>query len=464
MRSSILRIELLLASMLPVTAIFIVGVVGMRQNDQTDVGPFLFVLFACAIAVFGAEIALISFMQRATKKQYAQLIEVCQAYMAGQRERRAPLLGDNALVALAHTLNALLDSANGSIQQAQRASNAGSLAQQRNASIANFQLPEESLGYASMADFSTPTHPQPPPPPTIAAAPLQPLAAEASMGMSMSPSLKQSAQQYPRRHRLLLVLGSVLLVILLVTGGIVAAFARSAPGRTGSQQMAGASGTAQSTATSGTTKNNQGHPTATPTPVSRAAAIASAGPDQLYNVVTSVSPTWQDPLSSQDNNNWTVSENCAFSGGVYHITSTTTKTVKTCYADNTNFCNMAFQVQITNFSGEGGGITYRASNNGTKRKGYTFTLKPEGAYDLLASGVNLIPYTRTSSPAVHTGYNVSNVVTVIARGSNFYFYVNQQFLVSASDSSLTCGKIALIVLDWTSLASASFSDVKVWTF
>ncbi|GHO78888.1 hypothetical protein KSD_66590 [Ktedonobacter sp. SOSP1-85] len=119
MKSNIFRLELLLAAMLPVTAIFIVGVVGLEQRENTGVSLFLGVLFACAIAVFFAEIALVRFMQRATKNQYAQLVEVCQAYMSGQRERRVPLLRNNALSPLAQTLNALLDNVNVGIQQAQ---------------------------------------------------------------------------------------------------------------------------------------------------------------------------------------------------------------------------------------------------------------------------------------------------------------------------------------------------------
>jgi serine/threonine protein kinase len=94
---------------------------------------------------------------------------------------------------------------------------------------------------------------------------------------------------------------------------------------------------------------------------------------------------------------------------------------------------------------------------------YGFLLRPNGAYNLLASGVtNVIPYTSSSLPAFHSGYNVSNVITIIARGSTFYFYVNQQFLTSASDSSLTCGKIGFFALDWTAPGAASFSNVKVW--
>jgi hypothetical protein len=325
-----------------------------------------------------------------------------------------------------------------------------------------------------------------PPPPPGAATSVPPLPAGAAMDQSVPPVWAQSTQQQPRRQFPLVAVISVLLVVLLAVGGIVAAFSRSSgTDKTTniSVTSAGSGGIVQTTGTSNTTKNTQGYHNATvtaqaqatssvtatatatrtsaptPTPVPKTSSTASTGPDQLYNTVTSASPTWSDPLTSRDNNNWTISSYCSFSGGSYHVTATTAKTVEACFASNTYFCNMAIQVQITNFSGEGGGIKFRAASNGNA---YSFIIKPEGAYQFGSPSAGIIPYTRTSLSAVHTGYNVSNVVTIIARGSNFYFYVNQQYLTSASDSSQACGKIGLYALDWTGSASVSFSNAKVW--
>ncbi|GLV58962.1 hypothetical protein KDH_57900 [Dictyobacter sp. S3.2.2.5] len=272
-------------------------------------------------------------------------------------------------------------------------------------------------------------------------------AAEATINnMSTPPSLTPGARR-PSSHRWLLIVASILLAILLIAGGIGAALMQP------------------STAKNTTHNTPVIHldPTATLTHAQRATAIASAGPDRLYQLVTGVHPTWQDPLSAQDHNNWTLSKHCGFSGGTYHVTSTTTKTLENCFANATHLCNMAFQVQITHLSGEGGGISFRNTTNGSKHKGYTFMLKPSGAYDFSAAGATVIPYTLTTSSAFHPGYHVSNVITVIARGSNFYFYVNHHFLASAHNSTLACGKLGLIALDWSSLASASFSNAKVWT-
>ncbi|GHO42781.1 hypothetical protein [Ktedonospora formicarum] len=118
MRSNSLRLELLVASMLPVTAICIVGAVGLGQMEHTNINIFLLVLVVSALAVFFAEIALINMTQRATKNQFIHLIATCREYTAGNREKRAPILGDNALTTLAQSLNVLLDQVTHNVQHA----------------------------------------------------------------------------------------------------------------------------------------------------------------------------------------------------------------------------------------------------------------------------------------------------------------------------------------------------------
>ena len=116
MQSSILRIELLIASILPTAAILFVGAVGIEQMQEMDVRFFLTVLLASALVVFCAEHTLISFMQRATRKQFDELVLVCQDYLGGNREKRPDIFGDNALSTLARALYTLLDAVSQSAQ------------------------------------------------------------------------------------------------------------------------------------------------------------------------------------------------------------------------------------------------------------------------------------------------------------------------------------------------------------
>ncbi len=118
MQSSIQRIELLIASILPTAAILFVGVVGIEQMQEMDVRFFLTVLLASALVVFCAEYTLISFMQRATRKQFDELVLVCQDYLGGNRERRPDIFEDNALSTLARALHTLLDAVSQSAQPA----------------------------------------------------------------------------------------------------------------------------------------------------------------------------------------------------------------------------------------------------------------------------------------------------------------------------------------------------------
>jgi hypothetical protein len=106
----LMQLELLVASLLPAAAILFVGAIGTRMITPTDVEPFVLAFLFCALAIFGGEFVLISTMQRATKGQLADLTTVCQAYLAGNKEKRVPIHGDHELTTtLAHALNSLLD-------------------------------------------------------------------------------------------------------------------------------------------------------------------------------------------------------------------------------------------------------------------------------------------------------------------------------------------------------------------
>ncbi|HLZ63261.1 MAG TPA: hypothetical protein VKR06_40530 [Ktedonosporobacter sp.] len=107
----LMNLELLVASLLPASAILLIGVVGSRFIVPAFAGNFLFFFLLTALIVFFAEFALLATMQRAIKAHFSNLIAVCQAYLAGNKERRAALHGDQDLTTLlAKALNALLDS------------------------------------------------------------------------------------------------------------------------------------------------------------------------------------------------------------------------------------------------------------------------------------------------------------------------------------------------------------------
>jgi uncharacterized phage infection (PIP) family protein YhgE len=111
MKSNAMRFELLVASALPVVAVLVVGVTATKQMTGLDSHSLLSVMIISAVCAFFGELYLTRLMQHLTRKQYDELVAVCQAYVAGDRTRRPIIHGDNALRELASALNAVLDAA-----------------------------------------------------------------------------------------------------------------------------------------------------------------------------------------------------------------------------------------------------------------------------------------------------------------------------------------------------------------
>lgn len=109
MKSNTLRLEMLMASTLPVAAVLLVGMEALKRMENTDISLFLLVLLACAAGVFFGEMALIRLMQRAVKEQFQEVVLGCQEYIAGNRSKRLTVHGDNALTSLANVLNTLFE-------------------------------------------------------------------------------------------------------------------------------------------------------------------------------------------------------------------------------------------------------------------------------------------------------------------------------------------------------------------
>src|SRR5579859_2391827 len=105
-------LELLVASMLPVVAILLVGVVGIHQMGNGNSGVFMVTFILCAIATFCGECLLISSIQRAMVGQFTDVMSVCKDFMAGNRGRRAIPIGSSEVTDLVKIVNELLDHVN----------------------------------------------------------------------------------------------------------------------------------------------------------------------------------------------------------------------------------------------------------------------------------------------------------------------------------------------------------------
>jgi len=236
-------------------------------------------------------------------------------------------------------------------------------------------------------------------------------------------------------------------------------------------------GTAQANAqaTANASATSQAEANATVTAQASATAAASATVTALQAILsqaTSRTPTLNDPLSAASSNNWdqltasnsTVGGSCAYTGGAYHSNIPKSGYFQPCYAQAPTFNDFAFQVQMTITQGDEGGILFRADP--VNSKFYLFRISQSGAYDLFLyvdnQGTHAKNLLSGSSSHIKQGQNQTNTVTVVARGGNIYFYINGQYLDSASNNMFTSGKIGVFAESNTNSTDVAFSNAEVW--
>jgi serine/threonine protein kinase len=189
---------------------------------------------------------------------------------------------------------------------------------------------------------------------------------------------------------------------------------------------------------------------------------------RLYLQATSGTPIIEDPLTGPDSLDWLLADPkyCHFSAGALHLELTPQHNADFCSASNFTISDFAYQVQMTFNAGEvlkketpTAGLVFRYSGTGTYFWDATVDGSCEfGAAKILGGLDYLIP--RRACPALHTGYHQTNLLTVIARGSNIYLYVNKQFFGSYSDGTFTSGLVGMIAYDGA--FDTSFQDARVW--
>lgn len=106
------------------------------------------------------------------------------------------------------------------------------------------------------------------------------------------------------------------------------------------------------------------------TQIAGTAQVSQTGTAQayqgLYTQVTGGTPALNDPLNAQTNSQWDDSTgtngSCGFTGDSYASSVPDVNFFQPCYAENTNFSNFAFQIDMTIKQGDEGGIIFRADS------------------------------------------------------------------------------------------------------
>ncbi len=205
-------------------------------------------------------------------------------------------------------------------------------------------------------------------------------------------------------------------------------------------------------------------------------STTTASPQDIYHQIISNPPTFYDPLSGPNvNTSWDQWARCYYAGSAYHVTAA--QYVGTaCFDEGRNLRNFAFQAKMTILKGDTGGIIFRsnpsASGNASRiasQRGitvlqtYTFTVSTDDTYSLNVSpGRGCKILASGYSSAIQNGLPQSTILTVVARGSSIYLYINGQFVALAHDSTASSGNIGLFAASMKDPTDVTFSDVKVW--
>jgi hypothetical protein len=302
-------------------------------------------------------------------------------------------------------------------------------------------------------------------------------------GQYYSPPAPPQPPAPPRRRRLspaILTLIIVLVLLLLAGSGLIYYVGVYQPKvlhdqatATAQAQLTGTAN-AQSSATAQANATANAIASATANAQGTANAQSSATATALQNILaasTSGTAVLNDTLNAQSGSNWDTfapansqAGSCQFTNGAYHSNMPAKGFFQPCYANNPTFTNFAFQVQMTITQGDEGGILFRADPNNSKY--YLFRIDTNGVYDLFVYSSNQPSSAKRllggTAQSFKTGLNQPNTLALVAKGNNLYFYVNSQFIDSASDGTFSSGKIGVFGEDTTNPTDAAFANAQVW--
>jgi hypothetical protein len=125
--------------------------------------------------------------------------------------------------------------------------------------------------------------------------------------------------------------------------------------------------------------------------------------------------------------------------------------------------SFSFQYDYALLKGDSAGLRFRAAGT----QSYFFSIDASGNYTFLyypdvMDGATAQTISSGVSHPVHKGYGVKNQLTLIAIGNLFYFYLNQQFFLKATDPTLSSGGLSLLVDSEAIPTEAVFSQAVAW--
>ena len=293
----------------------------------------------------------------------------------------------------------------------------------------------------------------------------------------------------PRSRRTLIVSAVVLAVLLIASASAGFALLRHAPTVAptpvvqSTATTAGASPTSsQATPSPNLTQTAQAGAQATSTAKAQATASAVANATGTANAqasatagplqtATAGTPDYQSSLKSGNDStaNWDENNQCAFESDGYHILQPANGSYfKGCREQGKTYGDLELSVDVNIFSGHSGGVFFRLGTNLIGNyDGYLFEVDSQGDYKISyeqGTGINILKDWSATS-FLKSGYRVTNLLQLIARGNTFMFYANGKYLAQIQDNyysaANTIGFLATASLGGND-AEVVYSNLKVY--
>ena len=270
---------------------------------------------------------------------------------------------------------------------------------------------------------------------------------------------------------LLLLVVLPLLAIILILGGVLALVLRSkspgtppvggvTPTLSSSQLSATAQANLTATANANLTATAQANLTATASVVA-----ANQNPYASGGTLVMLDPLTDNTRGFAWPQGTTAQGACTFTGAGYQINSPKTQFYYYCSSTSNTYSNFTFEVHVQITRGDCGGIIFRADTNTGKL--YLFEVCANGSYNLYnykdSNGDSSL-LANTSSPAIKSGLNQTNVLAVTAQGTTLTLYVNGQKITSITNNAYSQGQVGMVADSFNNPTGALFSDARLWTF
>lgn len=156
---------------------------------------------------------------------------------------------------------------------------------------------------------------------------------------------------------------------------------------------------------------------------------------------------------------------CTFTTEGYHAAAPAASTYHRCMAQNTNFSNFAYEVNMTITAGDCGVLLFRG--NASLYRYYYFRVCQDGTYTLWLyshSGSESQDFLQGSDPIIRQGLGQTNLIAVVANYNVITLYVNHKAINQLQDSTYSQGQIGLGADDVNNPTEVVYTNAKVWEF